>query len=269
MNHLNSLVMGCKLGPESKVAWSNLIPFVFSLVNSTPKNPLGISPLSMLYGVFANYDRPLLPTNQANAQGSTSNPADYVDHLMAWQTELLDITEQIQSDHFAKLEKRFNDPTTTPREFNEGDFVLQWKHATGISGKPSTRWIGPFLVMTRKYNDPQHPVLELMNLTNMKVKDASIEDCRIYNTSWFEEANLLPELTKIAAHDINEYVVESIVGHRPAGEARGRTPLSRYTFEVKWCDFTETSWEPYSSLKEIEPLEAYSRLHPGLKIKKP
>ena len=83
MNHLNSLVMGCKLGPESKVAWSNLIPFVFSLVNNTPKNPLGISPLSMLYGVFANYDRPLLPTNQANAQGSTSNPADYVDHLMS------------------------------------------------------------------------------------------------------------------------------------------------------------------------------------------
>jgi hypothetical protein len=269
MNHLNSLVMGCKLGPESKVAWSNLIPFVFSLVNNTPKNPLGISPLSMLYGVFANYDRPLLPTNQANAQGSTSNPADYVDHLMAWQTELLDITEQIQSEHFEKLEKRFNEPTSVPREFNEGDFVLQWKHATGISGKPSTRWIGPFLVTARKNNDPQHPVLELMNLTNMKVKDASIEDCRSYNTSWFEEDNLLPELTKIAAHDINEYVVETIVSHKPAGETRGKTPLSRYTFEVKWCDFPETSWEPYSSLKDITPLEEYSRLHPGLKIIKP
>jgi len=120
MHHLNSLVMGCKLGPESKVAWSNLIPFVFSLVNNTPKNPLGISPLSMLYGVFANYDRPLLPTNQANAPGSTSNPADYVDHLIAWQTELLDITEQIQSDHFAKLEKGSTNPQQNHENSTKG-----------------------------------------------------------------------------------------------------------------------------------------------------
>ena len=83
MNHLNSLVLECKLGPESDVAWSDLIPEVFALVNTTPKNPLGISPLSMLYGVFANYDKPLLPTTQANTPGTTSNPPEYVASLMA------------------------------------------------------------------------------------------------------------------------------------------------------------------------------------------
>jgi hypothetical protein len=38
-------------------------------------------------------------------------------------------------------------------------------------------------------------------------------------------------------------------------------------FEVQWKDFLETTWEPYSSLKDIEPMEEYAVLHPELKIK--
>ena len=267
MEHLNALILGCKLGPESKVAWSDLVPFVFSLVNNTPKNPLGISPLSMLYGVFANYDQPLLPTMQANDLGTTTNPVDYLEALMAWQNQLLDITEQIQSDHFTKMEKRFNS-TDRVRQFNVGDFVLQQKSATKISGKPGTRWVGPFLVMDRRNNDPSFPVLDLMNLTDMRIKTASIEDCRIFNTTWFDEANLLPELTKLAAIDENEYVVDKIISHKPMGR-RGKLPLSKFLFEVKWQDFDTTTWEPYSGLKNLEPLEAYAKLHPELNIPTP
>ena len=254
MDHLNALILGCKLGPESKVAWSDLVPFVFSLVNTTPKNPLGISPLSMLYGVFANYDQPLLPTLQANAQGTETNPVDYFEALIAWQNQLLDITEQIQSDHFTRMEKRFNSADRI-RQFNVGDFT----------GKPGTRWVGPFLVMDRKHNDPSSPVLDLMNLTDMRVKTASIEDCRIFNTSWFDEANLIPELTKLAAIDENEYVVERIISHKPMGK-RGRLPLSKFLFEVKWQDFENTTWEPYQGLKNLEPLELYAKEHPELNI---
>ena len=264
MSHLNALVLECKLGPESEIAWSDLVPEVFALVNTTPKNPLGISPLSMLYGVFANYDQPLLPTNEANKPGSVSNPLDYVDSLMAWQNKLLEVTEQIQSDHFEKLDKKLN-VENDRREFHVGDFVLQHKRGTSLSGKPNPRWLGPFLVMDRRNNDPSHPVLDLMNLTDMKVKEASVEDCRIFNTSWFEEENLLPELIKIAATDQNEYVVERIVSHKPIGEKR-TIPLSKYLFEVKWQDFEDTTWEPYSGLKHLEPMEEYSKNHPALKL---
>jgi hypothetical protein len=264
MEHLNALILGCKLGPESKVAWSDLVPFVFSLINNTPKNPLGISPLSMLYGVFANYDQPLLPITRVNALGLETNPVDYLEALIAWQNQLLDITEQIQSDHFEKMEKRFNGPNRT-RQFNEGDFVLQQKIATKITGKPGTRWVGPFLVMDRRYNDPSFPVLHLMNLTDMRVKEASIEDCRIFNTSWFNEENLIPELIKLAAIDENEYVVEKILSHKPIGK-RGKLPLSKLFFEVKWQDFDKTTWEPYSGLKDLEPLDNYAKVHPELNI---
>jgi len=220
--------------------------------------------LSMVYGVFANYDQPLLPTNQANKVGSVSNPEDYVEALMAWQSHLLELAEEIQSEHFKKLNKKLNSAKEV-REFHVGDFVLQDKKATNIHGKPSTRWVGPFLVMDRRDNDPSHPVLDLMNLTDMRVKEASIEDCRRFNTSWFDDDSMLKEMVKLAATDDNEYVVERIISHRPAGETR-TLPLSKYTFEVKWQDFTETTWEPYSGLKDLEPLEEYAQAHPGLKL---
>jgi hypothetical protein len=266
MFHLTALVLGCNLGPQHKVAWSDLVPEVFSIVNNTPKNPLGISPLSMVYGVFANYDRPLLKPVSANVEGDTSNPVDYVNSLIEWQSRLLEITEDIQSQHFQKMEKRLNQQKTY-RAFNEGDFVIQRKDATGISGKPSSRWIGPFLVMARRDNDPTHPVLDLMNLTDMKVKEAAADDCRVFNTSWFEEANMIPELTKIAAADLDEYVVERILDHRPAGENRTQ-PLSKYFFLVKWEDFEEPTWEPYSGVSRLGPLDIYGDKHPNLRIPK-
>jgi hypothetical protein len=266
MFHLQALVFGCNLGLKDKVSWSDLVPEVFSIVNNTPKNPLGISPLSLVYGVFANYDRPLLSPVAANTQGTVSNSVDYVKCLIDWQTRLLEITEEIQSQHFQKLEKRFNS-NERRRTFNEGDFVLQQKDATGISGKPSCKWIGPFLVMRRRDNDPSHPVLDLMNLTDMRVKEAAAGDCRIFNTSWFEEENILPELTKIAAADLDEYVVEKILDHRPAGDNRTQ-PLSKYFFLVKWEGFEEPTWEPYSGVSKLEPLDEYGTQHPHLKIPK-
>ena len=263
MFHLTALILGCNLGPQTKVGWSELIPKVFSIVNNTPKNPLGISPLSIVYGVFANYDRPLLPPS-TNQPGTTSNPVDYVDVLMEWQMKLLDISEEVQSQHFAKLNKRFN-PKPLHRQFNQGDFVIQQKDSTGISGKPNARWIGPYLVMERRDNDPTHPVLDLMNLTDMTLKEAATDDCRLFNTSWFENDTILPELAKIAAQDLDEFVVQEIIGHKPSGETR-TIPLSKYYFLVKWEGFSDPTWEPYSGIKNIEPLDKYGIDHPGLNI---
>ena len=78
---------------------------------------------------------------------------------------------------------------------------------------------------------------------------------------------MIPELTKIAAADLDEYVVEKIISHRPVGEAR-TLPLSKYFFLVKWEDFAEPTWEPYSGVKNLEPLDHYSDEHPDLKIPK-
>ena len=101
----------------------------------------------------------------------------------------------------------------------------------------------------------------------MTQKEAASDDCRVFNTSWFEEDSIIPELTKIAARDLDEYVVEKIIDHKPKGAKRS-LPLSKYHFLVQWEDFEEPTWEPYSGIKNLEPLDEYSALHPDLNIPK-
>jgi hypothetical protein len=262
MNHLRSLVYESRLGPDSIYSWSDLIPLVFSIVNNTPKLPLAISPLSMVYGIFANFDRPLLP---ARPTGELTNPVDYIDGLMSWQAKLLDIAEGIQSKHFEKLADQAKDY----RSFQEGDFVLQLKSATGVRGKLITRWIGPRLVLNRRDNDPTHPVLDLFDLVTSQTVEASIDDCRLFRTGWFDEPTMIQDLHRLAALDKEEYEVESILAHRPPGPKRKRkVKPTDYWFKVIWAGFSEeeNSWEPYSTLKSLLPLEEYLSQYPDLKL---
>jgi hypothetical protein len=268
MHHLRALVIGTKLGIDSPYAWSELFPFVFSIVNNTPKLPLAISPLSMVYGIFANYDQPLLAPHSS---GVHSNPVDYVDGLMEWQNHLLDLAEEIQSKYLAKIvlantsKKDFVDIRT----FHEGDFVLQLKKSTGAVGKLLPRWLGPKLVLARQDNDPSNPMLLLFDLVTSKTKQASIDDCRLFHTGWFEEPTMLQDLNRLAALDKEEYEVECILEHRPTGSKRNpNVKPSAYWFKVKWSGFSdeENSWEPYSELKSLLPLEEYLRQYPELKL---
>jgi hypothetical protein len=262
MIHLRNLCIGAKLGPDSIYSWSDLIPFVYSIVNNTPKLPLAISPLSLVYGVFSNYDRPLLDTRLS---GPNTSPTEYVEGLMTWQSRLIDLAEDIQSKHYTKLTVTGKDH----RSFQEGDFVLQAKSSQGLKGKLVSRWIGPRLVLARRDNDPSHPVLDLLDLATTKVVEASIEDCRLLRTGWFEEATMLADLKRLAAIDKEEYEVEAILEHRPPGSTRtSKSKPSDYWFKVKWSGFSdeENSWEPYSELKDLQPLEEYLAKFPFLKL---
>jgi hypothetical protein len=262
MNHLRSLVYGAKLGSDSIYSWSDLIPIVFSIVNNTPKSPLAISPLSMVYGIFANFDRPLLSPRPI---GEVTNPVDYVDGLVEWQNKLLDIAEEIQSKHF---EKKI-DHSKDYRSFQEGDFVLQLKTTTSVRGKLVTRWIGPKLVLNRRNNDPSHSVLDLFDLVTSKNTEASIDDCRLFHTGWFDEPSMVQDLHRLAALDKEEYEVEVILAHRiERKKGTTKTKPTDYWFKVKWAGFSEdeNSWEPYSALKSLHPLEEYLSKHTELKL---
>jgi hypothetical protein len=154
----------------------------------------------MVYGIFANYDRPLLSPRSCE---EPTNPVDYVDGLVEWQNKLLDLSEDIQSRHFEKLthqDKKY-------RTFQEGDFVLQLKTSSGARGKLITRWIGPRLVLNRRDNDPAHPVLDLFDLVTSQTIESSIDDCRLFHTGWFDEPTMVQDLHRLAALDKEEYEV--------------------------------------------------------------
>ena len=280
MQHVSSLCVDKALGPETRLGWSDVIPIVYSIVNNTPKNPLGISPLAMVYGVFANYERPLLPARMP--VGTVSTPVDYVDELMAFQNTLLLKAEDIQSEHLNKFIRKYDKEmlqtnskagkrTTEAdsRSFNSGDFVIINKKAKGGNSKLTPKWVGPRLVLDRRDNDPTHPVLDLLDLTDLTASEYSIEDCRLFKTGWFEEVTMMQELVKLAASDKEEFTVESINDHRPRQSGKRRTtPLADLWFKVKWLDFGETqnTWEPWSALKDLEPFAQYAHDHPELNL---
>ena len=275
MQHITAMCVGVSLGPETRTGWSDLVPFVFSIVNNTPKNPLGISPLSMIYGVFANYERPLLPSTLV--PGQESNPVQYVEDLVSYQNKLLMIAEDIQSAHLNKYVRKYgkelravNGKRATseqPRQINSGDFVIVNRSAKGGNSKLTPKWIGPRLVLERGDNDPTHPVVEMIDLTDMTTSQASLDDCLIFNTGWFEEATMMQELVRLSANDYDEFVVEQICDHRPIGINR-KKPLSEYFFKVKWKDFadSESSWEPWSTVKGLEPFLQYAHDHASLNL---
>jgi hypothetical protein len=269
------MCVGMAMGPDTRAGWSDLVPLVFSIVNNTPKNPLGISPLSMIYGVFANYERPLLPP--ALIVGKESNPVSYVEDLMKYQNRLLMIAEDIQSAHLNKYVRKYdkelrntNSKRTTselPRQIHCGDFVIVNKNAKGGNTKLTPKWVGPRLVLERGDNDPQNPVVELMDLTDMTTSQVSLDDCLVFNTGWFEEMTMMQELVRLSANDDEEFIVEQICDHRPVGPKRSR-PLTEYFFRVKWKDFAdaESSWEPWSSMKDLEPFLQYAHDNPLLNL---
>jgi transposase InsO family protein len=275
MQHISAMCVGMAMGPDTRAGWSDLVPLVFSIVNNTPKNPLGISPLSMIYGVFANYERPLLPP--ALIVGKESNPVSYVEDLMKYQNRLLMIAEDIQSAHLNKYVRKYdkelrntNSKRTTselPRQIHCGDFVIVNKNAKGGNTKLTPKWVGPRLVLERGDNDPQNPVVELMDLTDMTTSQVSLDDCLVFNTGWFEEMTMMQELVRLSANDDEEFIVEQICDHRPVGPKRSR-PLTEYFFRVKWKDFAdaESSWEPWSSMKDLEPFLQYAHDNPLLNL---
>jgi transposase InsO family protein len=275
MQHITAMCVGVSLGPETRAGWSDLVPFVFSIVNNTPKNPLGISPLSMIYGVFANYERPLLPSTLV--VGQESNPVKYVESLIEYQNKLLQIAEDIQSAHLNKYVRKYSKElretngkraaSEQPRQINSGDFVIVNKNAKGGNTKLTPKWVGPRLVLERGDNDQQNPVVEMMDLTDMTTSQASIDDCLVFNTGWFEEMTMMQELVRLSANDDEEFVVEKICDHRPEGAKRTR-PLTEYFFRVKWKDFadSESTWEPWSTLKDLEPYMQYAHDNPLLDL---
>jgi hypothetical protein len=161
VEHIKCMCVGNALGPHTRLGWSDVIPIVFSIINNTPKNPLGISPLAMVYGVFANYERPLLPVRAPPGNGT--NPVDYVCALIEFQNKLLNIAEDLYSEHINKFVRKYDKQIRAakgkggelikPKELQEGDFVLVNRDAKGGNSK-LTPWCGPRLVLERRDNDP-------------------------------------------------------------------------------------------------------------------
>ncbi len=172
---------------------------------------------------------------------------------------LIAACEEKQDEHMAKLAALHDMAAEDIEPLQPGDFVL-----VDMRERPHTKihapWSGPWQVIEeREDNEARHPMVTCQHIASKKIERFNTKMCKRCNMDLFAE---LEEAIPYAAADNFEYVIESIVDHRPRGE-RKRRRKDTYEFQVLWQGLERSednpSWEPYSneSLRASEPFKRY------------
>jgi hypothetical protein len=138
------------------------------------------------------------------------------------------------------------------------------------------RWAGPFRLLD--FKSQTQSIVRLWDTVENKVIEAHLNDVELWNPLFEQSAE---GLTKVAEYDNWSYPIESILGIalKPDDEDVEPTPLpldvSRtsakkqdYLFSVKWKNYNEPSWVPYSEVKNSSTFSFFAAANPALKLSK-
>jgi hypothetical protein len=261
MEILRAMILDDRLGPQTALQWSLLLPAVRRVLMSRMILQYGCCPNDIAYmfcpenedSIFA--DEFWNPDAQEPAQDQ-ENIA--ISTLRRQHQTLIDACEEAQDLHLAKLAtlQEMQAPDLDP--ILPGEFVL-----VNMKERPHSKinspWSGPWQVIETEDNDPAHPIITLQHIANKKIDRFNASMCKRCNLDLY---NTLEEAIPIAAADNFEYEIEAILDHRPRGE-RKRKRKDTYEFQVLWRGIERSednpSWEPWAneSLRASEPMQRY------------
>jgi hypothetical protein len=118
--------------------WSQLLPLIQRVVNSTPNTTTGLSPLRVLFGMYGK-DTPSLLPSDARADGPHWND------LVESQKWALAKAAESQEQYLAKQQQQ----QPSPSVLAEGDLVLAQHRGDVPVSKLSPRYRGPYEVLRR------------------------------------------------------------------------------------------------------------------------
>jgi hypothetical protein len=164
-------------------------------------------------------------------------------HLQVAYERLLDETSMHIMKEQEKLREEFKG--VVPTDLKVGSFVLV-SYAVRPPSKLAARWAGPFRIVSRKANS-----FELEDLTGGPSKTVDISRLKPFLVA--------PgvDVKAVAAADLGEALVDSILAHR--GKGRKRESLE---FQVQWSD-GDVTWEPWEKVKKLSAVDDYIKTHPG------
>ena len=127
--------------------WIDQIPSVLWSLRTTPSRATGETPFSLVYGVEA-----VLPTElkygspRVRAYDKDSQHTQRIDNVNF--LEEVRCRAAVRSARYQQGLRRYHSRRVRPRELQAGDLVLRWKQDLSGTNKLSSRWGGPFRVVS-------------------------------------------------------------------------------------------------------------------------
>jgi hypothetical protein len=255
MRHLRAFVFDERIIEN----WSDYLPMVQRIINSTPHSSIGCSPAELLFGNAVTLDRNLyhnLPSSMDNSSKRIStNMKTWVDKMLSAQKTLIDIARDLQSKKDAHhLASKEGDEKDDPTEFEIDSFVLARYPETAMGKRPPTKlhtsWRGPYRVVNR-----QGSAYALQDMHTLKTFNVHVSLLKKYFSG-----SKKTDAQATALADKQFFIVEKVLSHH--GDTRYKSLL---TFQVKWEGSDETTREPWSHLRNNVKLHEYLASKPKLR----
>jgi transposase InsO family protein len=272
---LRAMILDQRLGPNSKLNWSLLVPAVRGVINARAVGKHGCTPNDLLYGATAQRDvsifedEPWMVGYAECADAGDASCADAQLSVQEWRRQhqcLIDKCE-VKQDELLQQLADLNDGSDDVGHLEPGDTVLLCVKGRRHH-KLSAPWAGPYLALDRPEQDEGTNVVLVQHLATKVVSRVHVRDLKRCSLDLYDRVD---DALPIAALDNFEYCVERILQHRPAGKRKAGKARARakkdYEFEVLWADLpledgVNPSWEPWdnSSLRSCEAYRTYCLL---------
>lgn len=264
MDILRAMIIDDRLGPNTQLKWSMLLPEVRRVLMTRTVTQHGLTPNDLAYMNCPETEASIfeeefwMPPRSDMLQ---QEEPGWLVELHLQHEALIDICDEKQDELLQKLAElnSRNREQSELRSIQVHDFVLL-KLAERPQRKDQPRWAGPYLVIAFPDNDPTRPMVTLQHLSSKVVGDFHLNMLKFCDMSLMKQVE---DAIPYAAKDSFEYEIEAVMSHRPLGPRRTSTGLrnkSDYEFKCLWKDLPlgddNPSWEPWSN-ESMRQCEAY------------
>jgi hypothetical protein len=245
-NHILALVNSDR---ETLNSWSDSIPIITRLLNTTFHTVLQCTPSSVVYGSHFTAARELYHPKAEAKQPELKSLRERYQRMIILQAKLLLQSEKFQAKHSDEYAQNAG-PVKFSDRFAENSLVLV-TYPERPPSKLHPRLRGPFKVMERHADD----TYSCMNLVNGHALHFHISQLRPYTNDVSPDA-LTP--IEVAARDQEEFMVDCILQHRVIPKGSIKKP-HHLEFLVAWLGYEEefNTWEPYSLVKDLQAMQDY------------
>lgn len=264
MRHLRPLILD---NPTIKDNWSDALPLVQRILNSSVNSSIGVAPATVVFGTGINLDRNLLKTSEPSPLDGITSQSGWVEKMSQLQAEIIHAAQRQQDkthkEHLFPQEKVPRKPKKVAKpppltEFQDRDMVLVAYPDGGLGRRPPhkllTRLKGPYQVVNHVGS-----TYTIRNLVTLKTENVFVGQLRPF---LYDPNRVIPR--HIALQELAMYDIDRIVAHK--GDLNG--PKSQIFFKVRWAGYSseEDTWEPWNGVFRTTATATYlaSIGRPGL-----